>query len=274
MADVFIFKGEDGRSLAFKAMEAVKAEEAIPTRSKVLIKPNITAFKPSFSGVTTDPSIIEGIVEFLRGHGASDIVIGEGGGCDVSRAFEEFGFADIARRHHARLADFNRDEEVIVNVPYGRVLKSIGVAKTVLECSRIVNVPKLKVHCGESMVTLSMKNMMGVIARNRGIMHESFDLKIIDLLSVVKPHINIIDGIIGMEGHEIMGSPVKMGLVIASRDFVAADAIAAAIMGFEEGEVPHIRLAGEVGYGVWELGRINVVGPSIDSVRRRFRRSW
>jgi hypothetical protein len=64
-----------------------------------------------------------------------------------------------------------------------------------------------------------------------------------------------------------------MNLLITSRDLVAADAVAGAIMGFTTDEVLLTRYAGERGLGNANLADIEVVGEPIERVRRRFLRS-
>ena len=103
-------------------------------------------------------------------------------------------------------------------------------------------------------------------------MHQDFDRKIVSLARLLPSALNIIDGIVAMEGQEIHGRPVEMRTVVASRDRVAADAVAAAIMGFSEGEVPHLALAAEMGLGEARLADIDVVGSPLSSIRRDFKR--
>lgn len=269
---VLIKQGEDGRALSYAMLEEMGALEVLSSGSKVLVKPNITADRPASTGVVTHPSIVEGVLQFLKDHGIEDIILGEGAGTDVTRAFSTLGFEEVARRYGAKLADFNREEEVLLSVPEPLRMKQFGMARTVTQCDAIINLPCLKIHSGESQVTLCMKNMMGCLARNRGIMHENFDEKIVDLLKVVKPSLNLIDGLVGMERQEISGDPVGMNVVIGSRDFVAADAVGAAVMGFEDGEVGHIQLAGKLGLGTAGLRDIEIRGAPVESVRRSFRR--
>ena len=269
-----IKQGTDGKKLAYESLTEIAAEEVLAQKDKILIKPNITVAMADSTGVTTHVSLVEGILQFLSDHGIKNAVIGEGGGCDITKAYEELGFAAVAEKYQAPLVDFNRDDEVIVKVANPLDRGEFGLAKTVVECDCIINAPCLKVHKWESRVTLCMKNMMGCIARSRSFMHQNFNQKIIDLMSVVnKSYVNIIDGIVGREGDEIGGDAVGMGLIIASRDWVAADAVGAAVMGFAEGEVGHILLAEEHGFGVGRLENIEIRGTSIESVRRPFRRA-
>ena len=270
---VLIKNGTDGRKLAYEALTEIAAEEIFKKRNKILIKPNITVAMSASTGVTTHVSIVEGVLRFLADNGIKNAVIGEGGGCDITQAYGRLGFTQIASKYNVPLADFNREPEVVVKVQNPLVQDAFGLAKTVTECDCIINVPCLKVHKWESRVTLCMKNMMGCIARNRSIMHRNFNQRLMDLLSVTnKSQVNIIDGIVGHEGDEIHGNPVGMGIVIASRDWVAADAVGAAVMGFSEGEVGHIPQAEQHGFGVGTLANINIRGASIESIKRPFKR--
>ena len=272
---VLIQQGTDGAQMAYQALEELGAREVLSQQRRVLIKPNITVNKPASTGVTTHASVVEGVLRFLRDHWlGEEVTIGEGGGCDVSRAFQELGFARVAKQYGARLADFNRDEGITVRVPNYLVQEHFTLARTVTECDCIINLPCLKVHTGESQVTLCMKNLMGCLVRPRGFMHRDFNRRVIDLLRAVgHSELNLIDGLVGHEGGEIHGDPVGTELLIASRDAVAADAVGAIVMGFEEGEVDHIALAGEMGLGQASLDGIELRGPVIERVRHPFRRA-
>ena len=149
-------------------------------------------------------------------------------------------------------------------------LKRVKIAKTALE-SRIVSVPKLKIHAGAG-VTLSIKNMMGVMTP-KGSMHRgNLSKNIADLASLVKPSLAVVDGIIAAEGHETNGSPVEMNLVLAGKDPVAVDAVGAAVMGVPARSVRHLIYAEQRGLGTYDLGQIEVVGEPIENVKKVFRR--
>jgi uncharacterized protein (DUF362 family) len=270
---VIVKKGKDGESLAYEAMKEMNAAHNLA--GKVLIKPNITTNMAASTGVTTHPSIVEGVLQYLREEGDFELIIAEGGG-DISRAFDELSFVEVARRYDAKLVDLNKDSSITVQVEDPLSQHEFPIAQTALECDCIVNVPCLKIHGGQMQVTLCMKNMMGFITppRYRGsIMHTDFDRRMIDLLRVVKPDVNIIDGLVGHERGEIMGEPAGAGVMIASRDYVAADAVGAAVMGFSEGEVGHISLAESLGLGIAKLNEIDIRGEKLASVVKHFRRA-
>jgi len=170
-----------------------------------------------------------------------------------------------------KLVDLNKDEFVEVYPPNPLSLKRVKVAKTALE-STIISVPKLKPH-RMATVTLSLKNMMGALA-SKGSMHRgSLSENIVDLASVLKPSVSVIDGIIAGEGHESSGNPVKMNLVIAGTDPVAVDAVGAAVMGIVPTDAKHLVLAEKKGLGTCNLKEITVLGEPIAKVERKFQRS-
>lgn len=65
-----------------------------------------------------------------------------------------------------------------------------------------------------------------------------------------------------------------MNLIIASTDPVAVDAVGAAVMGVSPLEVKHLLLSEKKGLGTCDLEKIEIVGESIERVKRKFRRSF
>lgn len=271
VAKVAIVKGTKPVDVTVKALRMIDVDEVLSEEKPILVKPNyIDASHPS-TGITTDSRVIEGVVKFLKNRGVKKIVIGEGSGFgDTFKAFEVAGVDEVAKRWNVELIDLNEDEFVKVDSLRSLVFKRVKIAKTALE-STIISVPKLKPHRMTD-VTLSIKNMMGVI-NPKGSMHTHLNKNIVDLASVVKPSIAVVDGIVAGEGHETSGNPVEMNLVIAGTDPVAVDAVGAAVMSITPKNVKHLRLAEKKGLGTCDLEQIEIVGESIESVKKKFRKS-
>jgi len=271
---VAIVKGVNPVETTVKALVMIGSDvdTALSGKKPVLIKPNYINSRHPSTGITTDSRIIEGIVKFLRERKIEEIMIGEGTGFgDTFQAFKVAGVDAVAERYGVRLVDLNKDDFVEVNQLNSLSLKKVKVAKTALE-STIISVPKLKPH-RQATVTLSLKNMMGALA-SKGSMHMgSLSKNIVDLASVLKPSLAVIDGIIASEGHETSGNPIEMGLVIAGTDPVAVDAVGAAVMGIEPTEVKHLVLAEKKGLGTNNLEKITTLGENIEKVKRKFQRS-
>lgn len=272
MTRVAIVKGTNPPDMTVKALEMVNADNVLSKEKPILIKPNyINARHPS-TGITTDSRVIEGVVKFLKQHDAEEILIGEGSGfADTFEAFQAAGVDAVAERWNAKLVDLNKDEFLEVSPPDPLALKKVKIAKTALE-STIISVPKLKPH-RLARVTLSLKNMMGAVTP-KGSIHDPLSEKIVDLASIIKPSVAVIDGIIAGEGHETSGNPVEMNLVIAGTDPVAVDAVGAAVMSIPPEKVKHLRLAEERGLGICNLEKIETLGEPIEKVKKKFRTSF
>jgi len=272
MTRVAIVKGTNPQDMTVKALEMVNADKVLSEEKPILIKPNYINAKHPSTGITTDSRVIEGVVKFLKQHNAKEIVIGEGSGfADTFEAFQVAGVDAVAERWNVKLVDLNKDEFVEVRPPNPLALKKVKIAKTALE-SAIISVPKLKPH-RLARVTLSLKNMMGAVTP-KGAIHNPLSEKIVDLASIIKPSVAVIDGIIAGEGHETSGNPVEMNLVIAGTDPVAVDAVGAAVMSIPPESVKHLRLAEEKGLGTCDLEEITVLGEPIEKVKKKLRTSF
>ncbi|HID91328.1 TPA: DUF362 domain-containing protein, partial [Candidatus Bathyarchaeota archaeon] len=240
---------------------------------KVLIKPNYMMPKHPRTAVTTDPRVVEAVADTVVEAGGNPI-IGEGSvvGHDTGVSFRVVGAREISERTGVPLIDLNRDEAVEVEVPGGKALRSVKIARTVLECDRIIGVPKIKTH-HSTLVTCCLKNMKGVIpGREKHVTHLSgLHQAIVDLNKVVKPDLSIVDGILSMEGPGPgFGRPVPTNLIVAGFDPVAVDSTVCRIMDIDPSDVLHIRLAAEQGLGVMEAGAIEIRGIGIEEAMRHF----
>jgi uncharacterized protein (DUF362 family) len=124
-------------------------------------------------------------------------------------------------------------------------------------------------------VTLGMKNMFGLLPDKFKAKYHAKGISkvIVDINTVIKPNLTVIDGFVAMEGRgPTDGSPVKMDLIIAGKDPVATDATCARVMGLDPHEISHIRTANQKGIG--NIDEIYVVGSSIEDVKRPFKKGW
>jgi uncharacterized protein (DUF362 family) len=270
--EVALVKGEDPIATTYQALNMINAKKVFSSEDYFLLKPNCVSPKPPISGITTDPQVIEGTIKYLKENGAHNIEIGEGGNRNTDDTFDITGMRDVATKHGIRIINFNEDEAVEIEIPLVKSLLRVSIAKSVLRSTCIVNVPKLKIH-HMTQVTLSIKNLMGVIVGDRGsIMHKDIDEKMIDLATFVKPKLNVIDGFVGSEMDEVRGKPVTMNIVIAGTDMVAVDAVGSAVMGLDPIDVRHLKLAEIRGLGISNLNNIRVLGEPIETIKREFNR--
>ena len=269
-SNVALVKGSDPLKTTLRALKIIQDEVVIDPSERVLIKPNCVRPVSPETGVTTDARVVEGIINFLTENGVKDIVIADGGNPGTDKAFKLAGLKSLEESYGVQLVNLNKDRWEEIPIPHAVALKNVRIARTVLESDRIINVPKLKIH-HMAQVTLSLKNLMGVIVDNRGqVMHEGLDEKIVDLASLFNPALNVVDGIVGSEMDEVVGRPVQSKVIIAGVDMVSVDSVGSAVMGLDANNIRHIQMAAERGLGIASLDRVNIVGEDIDSVKLKF----
>jgi uncharacterized protein (DUF362 family) len=215
----------------------------------IILKPNLVDYIAG-NAINTDPVLVAAAAECFRSLGAKEIVVAEGPGHqrDTQLVLSESGYAPILRDNRLRFVDLNRDELVRVRLgaTYTR-LKCLWLPKTVVAADFLVSMPKVKTHHWSG-VTLSMKNMFGVVPGSRygwpkNILHwHGIQQSILDVCATVPINFVIADAIMAMEGNgPLNGTPRPLGKLVLADDPVAADATCARLMGLEPDRVVHIR---------------------------------
>lgn len=242
---------------------------------RVLIKPNLAAPPPIVHyGAVNEPPVCRAIADMVKELGAHP-VIGEssGVGIDTEEAIVGAGFAQL-RDEGYEVIDLKKFPGVRVDCPEGKVVKDLLIYEPAAKADVIICVPKLKTH-DNAEVTCSIKNMKGILhdTYKKRLHHEGLFGGCVDLISKFPARLVVVDAIVGMEGMgPVFGEAVEMNLILAGRDMVAVDAVGGKIIGFDPAEVLTTMYAAERGLGEADLNKIEVVGESIASVARRFKR--
>ena len=113
-------------------------------------------------------------------------------------------------------------------------------------------------------------------ASHKAKMHQSYPvihLNIFLVARVIRPHLAVLDAWEAMEGDgPTHGDAVPLHAAIASLDPVAADAVAARVMGFDPLEIGYLWYCHQARLGQADLGRVQLVGNGdLASVSRTFR---
>jgi uncharacterized protein (DUF362 family) len=271
---VAIVKGERGHEPVFEALDLIDYATALSGCERVLIKVNFITVKTWDTGATTDPIVVEAIIKKLQKlHVDICVVESDATMTNADRAFEATGMREMCERNGVQCLNLRKvKDRVRIDVPHGEALNRITVPRIVAE-SAIINAAKLKTHTSTK-VTLGMKNMFGLLPdKLKGKYHlRGISKVIVDINSVLKPKLTVIDGFVGMEGAGPSdGTPVQMDLIIAGQDPVATDATASRVMGFDPREIAHIRKAYERGLG--NIDDVEVCGERLENVARPFLRA-
>ncbi len=269
-----VVKGERGHEPVFQALDLIDYKSALAGYRKVLIKVNFITTMTWDTGATTDPIVVEAIIERLKPLNVEIIVVeSDATMTNADRAFDATGMAEMCKRNGVKYLNLRHEKDTVkIEIPNGDALKDITVPRLVTE-SAIISAAKMKTHMSTK-VTLGMKNLFGLLPDKLKMKYHAKGISkvIVDINTVLKPHLTVIDGFVAMEGKgPTDGSAVKMDLIVAGRDVVATDATCARIMGIDPHEISHIRTAHQKGLG--NIDDIEVVGAKLEDVRRPFKRS-
>ncbi len=270
---VAVVKGERGLDPVFKALDMIDYKKALVGYDKVLIKVNFICEKTWESGATTDPLVVEAIILKLKELPLKIYVVeSDASVTNADKAFDATGMKEMCIRNGVEWLNLRYvEDKVKLKIPNGETLNDITVPRLVTE-SAIISAAKLKTHTATT-VTLGMKNMFGLLPDKFKAKYHARGISsvVVDINTVLKPSIIVIDGFVGMEGNgPVNGEPVQMNLIIAGTDAVATDAVGCRIMGIDPNQVKHIRRANEKG-----LGTIvpQVIGEKIQDVTRVFKKA-
>lgn len=267
----------------------------------VMLKPNLVSPQ---AAATTKLAVVRALAESMRRAG-KEVSIGEGSaaapnfnmrGMAIYRTrkreildpmqqyvFEQLGYADLAKTLRIPLVNLHSGDLVDVAVPGGFVFDKITLHKSLADVDLLCSVPMMKTH-QLATVTLGMKNLVGtfpgtVYQSMRGHMHDlasqveptAASAVVVDLVRANKLGLVVIDGSMAMEGNgPSMGKPFKMDVIVAGTNPVAADMVAASLMGFTPAEIPVFQWANKAGLQPGAIDEIEIRGEVPDRVRRPF----
>jgi len=253
-----------------KALDLVDGLSNIKGRKTVSIKPNLCQPNSAFSGATTDVRIVRALIEIIDSTMSCNINIVETNNfkATADETFKHLGYKDLAESYdNVQCINLSNDSRVRVMID-GSVFSSILVPESMLFSDCLISVAKLKTSA-DYLYTGVLKNQFGLLlsTAQRSQYHGFMSRVLADLNKLYMPDLSIIDGVIGMEGFgPTDGTPKHAGVLIASKDPVAADAVAARIMGLEPSRIGYLRYAQKQGIGT--LDDITIVGSEIDETVR------
>jgi len=260
-----------------EAVAAATDPGALFRGKRVVLKINLLSDRPTEKAVTTHPEIVRAVIRLCRECGAADVAVSDMPAMHltnvVESVFEHNGITAVCRETGARVAPFSAKGYRAVDVPRARRLTRLMAANELLDAEVVVNLPKLKSHM-QSLYTGAIKNWFGVVSNNDRKRSHSlgalipFSESLVDIYRVRLPELTVMDAVVGMEGRgPNEGKPKQTGLILASTDGVAVDAVALACVDYLSLKVPHVRIAAEDGAGEADLDKIVIDGPVVAEVR-------
>ena len=218
----------------------------------VLLKVNLLSAKGPEKAATTHPELVRAVAKAVRKAGGEPYIGDSPAGTfskrSLKRAYRRSGFENLAEEEKIPL-NFNTGVKKL-DIPEGKRLERSPICEYALNADKVIALPKLKTHSFQYL-TLACKIMYGVVpGLTKAKYHAQFPRRasfadmMLDILTILKPHLYIIDGILGMQGQGPgSGDPVKMDLVLASTDHVAMDISVCKILGVEPVGIPVLKMA-------------------------------
>jgi uncharacterized protein (DUF362 family) len=275
---VSLVKTFDPYSGIRKTMELLGPLDFSIKGSHILLKPNLCSpFPPEESPSITHPDVIGAMIRYLREEGARKVFIGDEPvwGLKSRFCFEKSGINEVVKKEGGEIVYFDEEKRINKKVPEGMIYTSVSIPAILNEVDILINLPKMKTSI-MTLVTLCYKNLFGLLPfRDRKRFHRGIDLSyaLIDIAKVIKPHLNLLDGIVVMEGMGAhSGTPYSLGLLIGSQDMTAADLVGTEVMGFDPMEPVTNQLALKIGLGIKNLNQIEICGESIERVKTIMKR--
>ncbi len=258
--------GEPAENLA----EVLKAlggmERFVKKGARVAIKPNLlTGQEPQYA-TTTNPDLVGAVVKACFAAGAGSVSVFDRSTSDQTQAFDLSGIGEAVKAAGGEvkiLTDRNFENTAI---PNGRVLTEWSLVKDVFEADVFINMPIAKTH-GMAVLTMAMKNLMGILGGTRGTIHIDFDQKIVDVNSLVKPHLVLLDAYRilvrnGPTGGDLADVETPKTLV-AGTSQISVDAYGATLFNMKATDLSYLVKANEQGLGEIDLTKLDIAMKKI-----------
>lgn len=211
----------------------------IKPNMNIVIKPNFVMKMKVEDAGTTHPLIIKEVAKKIISLGAKVTIAESPGG-----PYNEKILRDIY--NYYKLDDLEHIG-VKLNISTDTVMlkselnNNFEVIKPIAEADLVINIAKLKTHTMMNM-TCCTKNLYGIIPGTQKFGYhakhtepEEFAEKIIEISSLVKKQICIVDGIDAMEGNGPTGGTKRhLGILLSGENCYEMDYIVSKIIGFED----------------------------------------
>ena len=205
---------------------------------KIMIKPNLLEYRKPEDPACVHPAMLNVLCELLRDEGAAKISIIENPAVHTAPAIiSAMGIGEKLQDLQIHIANCERYEKIPTHK--NAIFQQLEIATEFRDHDLIIDFAKAKTHAMMTL-TLAVKNLFGLIRGSERLgwhlavgkdYHKFADL-LLDIYTLVKPHISLLDAVTGMEGNGPgSGDPVQLGFIAAADDALALDMSVAGILG-------------------------------------------
>jgi uncharacterized protein (DUF362 family) len=259
-----VARGADPATITEAAIAALGGiERFVKSGDDVIIKPNVCVnYRTPEYAATTNPAVVAAVVTLCLEAGARRVRVMDTPfpGITAESAYEVSEIGAAVKAAGGEMEVMGPVKFIETAIPEGKDITAWEVYQDVLDTDVLINVPIAKTH-NLARLSLGVKNLLGVITKPNQ-MHQNLGQRAADLASLVRPTLTVVDAVRIMTTHGPTGGSLndvrEANTIIASHDFVAADAYAATLFGLTGSDIAYVKAAADMGLGTLDLGSVNV----------------
>ena len=231
----------------------------------VVVKPNIGWDRTPEQAANTNPEVVRTVVRMCLEAGAKTVRVIDRPCNDPRRCYKQSGIKDAVESIGSPAVVVEHvDPRKFVEkaIRDGKTLQDWTFYKDLLEADRTINVPIAK-HHNATRLTMSLKNIMGILGGNRGNIHHDLDRNIAELNTVMRFDLIVLDAVRILTANGPQGGRLQdvraANTIVAGTDPVAVDSYGATLFGIAGKDVPHVLYASQRGLGEIDLGKVRIL---------------
>jgi uncharacterized protein (DUF362 family) len=262
---VVVGEGPSAPSLVRETIKALGGMEAfVKPGDKVVVKPNIGWDRTPEQAANTHPEVVTEVIRLCLAAGAAKVMVFDRTCNEPRRCYVTSGIGPAVEAMgdpRVELTQIDERRFRTIDIPEAALLKRCSLYEDVLSADKFINLPIAK-HHSASVLTLGMKNLMGVMGGNRAVLHRNLPDALTDVNLGLRSHLTIVDATRILTANGPQGGKLEdvkiMNTLVAGTDIVATDSVSATLFGKAPGDIPYLVTAGKRGLGVNDLEKIRV----------------
>jgi uncharacterized protein (DUF362 family) len=223
---------------------------------RIVIKTSI--YNPSMPG-NTSLGVVRFLSRMMAPAGQVIVVESDNPLRSAEAAFSECGYS-VLEKDGVQLLNLSAAPQVSVKMP-GNLFHERGMPAVLSGPAFLVNAATLKVDSERRSVGAGIKNLFGLVPeKDKSVYHDRLDDCLLDLVSVYRPNITVMDLTEIAAGPRSEATLLKVGGVVVGTDPFAVDAYCVSLLGIDPVEIPYLQRGHEMGMGEIVIDRIAVRG--------------
>jgi len=240
-------------------------ERFIDRNDTVFIKPNIGWDRLPAQAACTNPDVVATLVKLCYDAGAKRVKVSDYPCNDQRRTFLRSGIQAAAEAEGAEVFFMDRRKFREMDLG-GENLRRWSIYTDYVECDKRINVPIAK-HHGLTGLTLTIKNLMGVIGGERNRIHQNLGPAMADVAKFVPSDLVVLDAVRVLMANGPTGGSLsdvqRRDTIVAGTDTVAVEAFGASLFGIAPDRTTTTTAGAALGLGTIDYESLDPVRSEV-----------